>query len=382
MNSHNQVKIAVIGKKGAGKTSVVNAFVGSDFQKITEPTVGITTTTLPINGINVKISDTSGNPRYADQAKQAIQDADIILYVFNANTTSDLLEAELKAYDDGLVNNGRIQKRLCYAINKCDELSAERKSSLLSEEMKRYPMRQISCKDNTGIPEFVNLVKFHISEVAKIKQTQQLPDDKTIEPSTVTHSASASFSSRAQTPSSAVVPTIDAKAPASSSIKITPVESIRTVPVSPRGVSKFTADNAAPAEKKAPSTPRDIIKTLLQNKVNELEKQKETWFHWFFYNTEKTNAKIRNIGAAIAEVADNNNEIKATCLKLLSSADYEALRAHRSVGFFSYHYRVSDTYRTLRSIYMSHFHTERQLDVSAPVTNPALTNQRKSVVSP
>ncbi len=362
----NPVKFAIVGEKSVGKTSIVNALLDLGFKKTQEETKGVVThsnkwLTNPVTSnaqeIDFTISDTSSNPLYKSRVDEATNNADFIIYVLDMNQDYETLLAKIDAYEkqsqEPDKDSSRHKQRL-YVLNKLsinNDITSNHWRALRGHPFAASEkMVFCDCQSKEGINDLHSAVEIRLQQLAPHAphiQTQQPSDDKTIEPNSVTHSASASANSRPQTASS-TGPVIDTKATALPPIKITPAAAITTIPISPRNTAK--SDNMPPEKEQTPASEKDELTKLLTTKINQLEAEKKTLFHWLFYNTEKTTKKITNLKEAIEDVKQSTTAITETIDKLLFNHKYQALRAHRSVGFFGYHNGQSKIYQELREM--------------------------------
>ena len=55
-----EVKLALVGLDGSGKTTIINKLINSNFRQETAPTIGIDTKEIQIKNINIKVFDLAG----------------------------------------------------------------------------------------------------------------------------------------------------------------------------------------------------------------------------------------------------------------------------------------------------------------------------------
>ncbi|MDO5734727.1 MAG: tRNA uridine-5-carboxymethylaminomethyl(34) synthesis GTPase MnmE [Eubacteriales bacterium] len=136
-------KVVIAGRSNAGKSSLLNALLGEDRAIVTNIS-GTTRDTLDaffdLDGIPISLTDTAGfrdadNPVEQEgikRAKQALDDADLILRVLNPDFSEEHLAAEFKALDE-LIAAGR---EVVLLLGK-DDLSWP--PELLAELERRFP---------------------------------------------------------------------------------------------------------------------------------------------------------------------------------------------------------------------------------------------------
>ena len=55
-----EIKLALVGLDGAGKTTIINKLVDVEFREDTTPTIGIDTKELKMKNISIKVFDLAG----------------------------------------------------------------------------------------------------------------------------------------------------------------------------------------------------------------------------------------------------------------------------------------------------------------------------------
>ncbi len=139
------INVAIIGQANVGKSSLLNAFVGSDRAIVTD-IAGTTRDSLEeyveFNGIMLKLIDTAGIRETSDivesigveRSIKAANGSDIVLFVTEAGR-------ELNDYENNLIKNLGSDKKILLVINKCD-IAEDKRDGI-----------KISAKDNIGIQE-------------------------------------------------------------------------------------------------------------------------------------------------------------------------------------------------------------------------------------
>lgn len=117
------INVAIVGKPNVGKSSILNAFLGSDKAIVTDiagTTRDIVEGSITINGFLINFIDTAGIRETDDivekigveKSKKAIANADIVIMVLNNNE-------KLIEYERNLINSIPIDKRIIF-VNKSD----------------------------------------------------------------------------------------------------------------------------------------------------------------------------------------------------------------------------------------------------------------------
>ncbi len=150
----NGVSVAIIGNPNAGKSTLLNTFL-NEYRAIVSEIAGTTRDTIEeiinINGILFRLIDTAGIRENSDdiienmgvlKSKEKIQEANIVLYLFDINSTSD---SELAT----LLQDTRSQNANVIPVaNKTDCANAD----LIKHKKERFPETIfISAKLNSGI---------------------------------------------------------------------------------------------------------------------------------------------------------------------------------------------------------------------------------------
>ena len=155
------IRTVILGKPNAGKSSVLNVLSGYDRAIVTEyagTTRDVLVESILLDGMTLLLTDTAGIRESQDpvekigiqRAREAAQNADLILYVIDSSLPVDETDFDNISRLDG--------KNTIILLNKSDL------TSLLSEEdIKRtgisLPVVTISAREETGIDELGKLIK-------------------------------------------------------------------------------------------------------------------------------------------------------------------------------------------------------------------------------
>lgn len=154
------IKIVIVGKPNAGKSSLLNMLLGEDRAIVTE-IAGTTRDTLEeqiqIRGLSLLIADTAGIRDTEDvvermgvhRAKENVKDADLILYVVDSST--DLDENDEKILP--LLKD----RKVIVLLNKTDLLPVTTEE-IIKEKLSARVV-SISAKEKTGMEQFADLLE-------------------------------------------------------------------------------------------------------------------------------------------------------------------------------------------------------------------------------
>ena len=171
----NGVKVAIIGKPNAGKSSLLNAILGRNRAIVTE-LAGTTTDTIEetidCKGIPLTIIDTAGIRDHTDNSieligqertKEAIHKADILLWIFDSSSKLDKNDIKIASF----LKKSEIHIPIIAVLNKSDlpvnlSLTEETNWDIFSDTIK------ISAKTENGISDLLD----KIAEIAGASETQ------------------------------------------------------------------------------------------------------------------------------------------------------------------------------------------------------------------
>ena len=154
------IKTVILGKPNAGKSSFLNAVVGTDRAIVTD-IEGTTRDTLEehinIDGISLNIIDTAGIRDTEDvvesigvkKAKNLAQDADLIIYIIDSSKDLDDNDRDIMEIIKG--------RKAIVLFNKSDLEAVVDRSHINVDDT--IPIINISAKNQTGIDEFESAIK-------------------------------------------------------------------------------------------------------------------------------------------------------------------------------------------------------------------------------
>lgn len=154
------IKTVIVGKPNAGKSSLMNLLLGTDYAIVTDvpgTTRDVLEKDFNLDGITLHITDTAGirNTKDAvekigvERAKQALDDADLVLYVIDSSSERVKADEEIMSRIRG--------KKLIVLLNKCDLAQNVGKRKL--EERLGVPVILCSAKFGEGLDELTNQIK-------------------------------------------------------------------------------------------------------------------------------------------------------------------------------------------------------------------------------
>ena len=176
----------IVGKPNAGKSSLLYVLVGENRAIVTDiagPTRDILEETISINGITFRILDTAGirstedvvEKIGVDKAKNAVKDADLILYVMDSSVPLDESDASILEMIDGkhtivLLNKSDLtpvvtEENIRHFISKIKITEKEKDNSDIinvKDSNKKIGINTIiktSMRDRNGIDIFLETVK-------------------------------------------------------------------------------------------------------------------------------------------------------------------------------------------------------------------------------
>ena len=154
------IRTVIVGKPNAGKSSLMNVFVGSNRAIVTDmagTTRDILEEEIQLKGLNLNIVDTAGIRKTDDpvekigveRAKKAMLDADLILYVVDSS-------ADLDENDEEIISFLQDQNAIIL-LNKADLPSALTVEKM--QERLQKPTVSISAREETGMDELSDLIE-------------------------------------------------------------------------------------------------------------------------------------------------------------------------------------------------------------------------------
>lgn len=154
------LKTVIVGKPNAGKSSLMNLLLGTDYAIVTD-VAGTTRDVLEkdynLDGITLHITDTAGIRNTDDvvekigveRAKKALQESDLVLYVIDSSEEQD-------AEDEEIMSDIR-EKKVIVLLNKCD-LSPVVNEKMLKERL-GVPVIPCSAKYGEGLRELTDQIR-------------------------------------------------------------------------------------------------------------------------------------------------------------------------------------------------------------------------------
>ena len=162
---NNGIKITIAGSPNVGKSSLLNAILGTERAIVTDipgTTRDIINENILINGLPVRISDTAGlretenviEAMGVELAKNSINESDICLYVLDGSIPTSLSfgHLPLKMGDSAAPESG--EGSTIIVLNKSD-LEQKIDINSLPHDI---PKISVSAKNLTGISELKNLI--------------------------------------------------------------------------------------------------------------------------------------------------------------------------------------------------------------------------------
>ncbi len=165
------VQTVILGKPNAGKSSLLNVLAGEDRAIVTD-IAGTTRDTLEetitLGGITLNVVDTAGIRSTEDRieqigvekAKDKAENADLILYIADSSRSMDEDDEKILKLLDG--------KKTIVLLNKSDLLPVVTKETVKAYTKNRFPVIEVSAKEETGFEEFERLLKemFYQGEIS------------------------------------------------------------------------------------------------------------------------------------------------------------------------------------------------------------------------
>ena len=160
----NGVPVAIIGETNAGKSTLLNALLNEEKAIVSDihgTTRDVIEDTINLRGITFRFIDTAGIRQTTDVVEsigiertfQKMSQADIVLWMIDSDSEVDLeaLKGEILPHCEG--------KSLIVLFNKCDKITAERRSEMAHTfEEVDAPKLFLSAKNRKGMDELETLL--------------------------------------------------------------------------------------------------------------------------------------------------------------------------------------------------------------------------------
>ena len=159
------IRTVIVGKPNAGKSSLLNLFLGEERAIVTEiagTTRDLLTETIHLQGITLLVTDTAGIRETDDRvekigvarAKQSVMDADLLLWIVDSSVPLDENDIRIASLLTG--------RHSLVLLNKTDlkeVTGTEDVKNLMGEDNLDQRILPISAKEGTGYEELVQVLK-------------------------------------------------------------------------------------------------------------------------------------------------------------------------------------------------------------------------------
>ncbi|NVM45247.1 MAG: GTP-binding protein [Candidatus Lokiarchaeota archaeon] len=178
--SEINIKLAILGQWGVGKTSIVNTFIGKDFPAMYIPTIGSNIArkeyNLSSNHIRLNIWDIGGQRSFNPLNPVFFSNLDSALLIFDLDNPKETLQELIQTYMKNLSQHS--PECITYLIgNKSDLIKPEDSEILLNNirqyQIEGFPIIFISAKTQDNISEAFTLVIFNFLKKIEKKSNQK-----------------------------------------------------------------------------------------------------------------------------------------------------------------------------------------------------------------
>ncbi|MBY9012329.1 MAG: GTP-binding protein [Candidatus Lokiarchaeota archaeon] len=179
--SEINIKLAILGQWGVGKTSIVNAFIGKDFPAMYIPTIGSNIARkeykLTSNHIRLNIWDIGGQKSFNPLNPVFFSNLDSAVLIFDLNNPKETLQELIQIYMKNLSQYS--PECITYLIGNKSDLIKPEDSEILLNNIRKYqiegfPIIFVSAKTQDNISEAFSLVIFNfLKKIEKKSKGEQ-----------------------------------------------------------------------------------------------------------------------------------------------------------------------------------------------------------------